>query len=69
MTPNKQFATASSLLMEACALRAEATDPDNAHVSVELMLRVIQMENQAKALLNEAFGSPIPLDPSDNDTI
>lgn len=67
MTSNEQFATASNLLMEATVLRADALNPDNAHVSVELMLQVIAKENEAQALLKKAFGVTIPLDPSDND--
>lgn len=69
MTSNEQFATAANLLMEAQVLRSDALNPDNAHVSVELMLRVIELENQAQALLKEAFGVTIPLDPSDNDEV
>lgn len=68
MTANKQFSTAANLLMEAQAIRSEALNPDNAHVSVELMLRVIELENEAQGLLKKAFGTTIELDPSDNDT-
>ncbi len=69
MTANNQFKTAANLLMEAQAIRSEALNPDNAHVSVELMLQVIAKENEAQALLKKAFGVNIPLDPSDNDEV
>lgn len=67
MTSNEQFSAAANLLMDATCLRADALNPDNEHVSVELMRQSILKEEQAKALLKKAFGVTIPLDPSDND--
>lgn len=69
MTSNEQFSVASNLLMDATVLRADALNPDNDHISVELMRQSILKEEQAQALLKLAFGVTIPLDPSDNDSV